>query len=244
MNTVSKKKKVILFIVEGITDQIVFQEFFDQIVNKNHFVVKVVNGDIFTDKKYESLTPKAIIGLLMKMIRKQTKFTPNDIIFIAQLVDTDGIFIPESHYEVDENKDYKDRTYRYDLEQKKVYVQSSRHLLSLQDNWRKKKKLVLSLVKPITYSSVKIPYFIFYNSLNLEHVIVDEIVENKDKQIVALKFIETLSNNVQQFIQFFEDKICAETYQDSWNEELLSQNWYESKSNIKFLINQVLSLEK
>lgn len=80
MSTVSKKKKVILFIVEGITDQIVFQEFFDQIVNNNHFVVKVVNGDIFTDKKYESLTPKAIIGLLMKMIRKQTKFTPNDII--------------------------------------------------------------------------------------------------------------------------------------------------------------------
>ncbi|MDR1018798.1 MAG: hypothetical protein LBM02_08875 [Lachnospiraceae bacterium] len=51
----------------------VFQDYLDQIVREHNLLVKVVNGDAFTDRKYENNTAKEIVGEILSIVRKRTK---------------------------------------------------------------------------------------------------------------------------------------------------------------------------
>ena len=93
------------------------------------------------------------------------------------------------------------------------------------------------LTKPYKYAS-KVPYTLFFNSLNLEHVINDEIVYDK-KGLVAMRFIEKLGSDYSKFKHFMEDKSIGDDYEDSWLKISENKDWFIAYSNIIYMLNEI-----
>lgn len=107
-----------------------------------------------------------------------------------------------------------------------------------------KKKVVLPLIGGITYGQSKIPFTLYYNSLNLDHVIADKILSDFEKEEHALLFIESLNDDVESFIHFFEEKCPYDSYGESWKRIQEDGHWNESKSNVIFLVQKIISKEE
>ncbi|GAB2027961.1 hypothetical protein [Lactovum odontotermitis] len=178
----------------------------------------------------------------MKIVKEQNKFLPSDIALIAQLTDTDGVFIPVEDYTVSDECQNDTKTYWYDLENKQVCVESQDKLEHLRDIWYKKRQKILALRKGVFYSSAKIPYFLYYNSLNLEHVTQNDILKDEEKQISAVRFIDDLGEDFQRFIDFFEHKSVGKDFDESWDFIIGSSEWNVSKSNVKFLVERLMGM--
>lgn len=238
----SSAKKAIIFIVEGITDEIILQPIIQSIANHKYYT-KIVYGDIYTKKWELHKSAKSVVGELMKQIKEETKFKNSNIAFIVQLIDTDGIFINDDKFIVDGTISPEDsKTYSYNLEEKTIKVVSDSSKESLLEKWHIKRDFVMALRKGITYSSSKIPFLLYFNSLNLDHVITNDILNKDDKEHKALQFIE-LNSDLNKFIDFFEKKSTYDSFESSWDEIISDTDWKTSKSNIKFLIEKISEID-
>ena len=96
---------MILFIVEGITDQesleLLLEEFFQK---NNQVIFEVVDGDITSRKDINSRNIKSKITEIIKGGGKR-KFEPSDYLEVVHLVDMDAVFISEKKIYVDESID-------------------------------------------------------------------------------------------------------------------------------------------
>ena len=238
-----RTKKAIVLIVEGITDEMIFQTFIDQMLEKHDLTVKIVHGDAFSDYWNSSKAPKLIIGDIMKEVREQTKFQLSDIVFIAQIIDIDGIYIPEEDFAVDSAVLIDaGKTYVYSLETTQVITKNTQNQTSLKRTWAEKKKKVETLKSGFSYSSANIPYMLFYNSLTLEHVTNGKISKQEDKNNEAFNFILNLEQNIENYLSFFQTKDESSSFKESWD-KLHSEHWSIPKSNIKYLNDKIQSLE-
>jgi hypothetical protein len=230
--------------VEGITDEMIFQEYFDKIIDSHKFFVKVMNGDVFTRNMEDNLMPKELVGEVMKQVRLQTKFQTSDLALVAHLIDTDGIFIPESDYAVSSTHgSFDGKTYQYDLLNGQVIVNSKDNLDKLRTIWDYKRGKVVSLRKGITYTSSKVPYLLYFNSLNLEHVTHGNILSSSEKEKSAIEFIEALGGDFSKFEAFFKEKAYDGDYEQAWDDVISSIDWTSPKSNVYFLISKIKEVE-
>lgn len=239
----SSSRKAIILIVEGINDEIVLEPI-NKLISNHKFRIKVVNGDPYTEKWHQSKTAKEIVGEIMKAVKKETKFKNSDIAHVIQLIDTDGAFIEDDHFIVDETLKPDDgKTYSYDLASRKVKVTSDSAKKALLRKWNKKSSHVRALKGGINYSSSKIPFKLYFNTLNMDHVIADCILTQDEKALAALKFIESMGDDLTKYTDFFRRKSPYVSYEDSWVKVIEDEEWDCSKSNIEFLIDKVLELE-
>lgn len=239
----SKKRKAIVLIVEGITDEIAMNPIFKLIENHELFV-KVVHGDVYSNIWNQNKPSKVIVGEIMKQVKQETKFKDKDIEMVLQIIDTDGIFVKKECYVVDEEAELDSKTYVYDLNESVIRLNTEQDKSKLNKTWDRKKRLVLPLIGGITYGQSKIPFTLYYNSLNLDHVITDKILSDFEKEDSALNFIESLNDNVESFIHFFDEKCPYDTYTESWNKIQEDDQWSDSKSNVVFLIRKIISKEQ
>ena len=65
-----------------------------------------------------------------------------------------------------------------------------------------------------------IPYRIYYNSCNLEHVLYNELrdITDEEKQIMSDAFAEKYEGRANEFIDFISDREVASPggYRDTW----------------------------
>lgn len=90
------KKKVLLFLVEGISDEISFEGLWESFFENNEVRVYVLRCDITTQ---DFSSPATILSKLKQPIDRflnSTKLKKDDIQKIVHLIDTDGAFVPES----------------------------------------------------------------------------------------------------------------------------------------------------
>ena len=96
-------KKVIFVIVEGPTDEdalgVIFQRFFD----KNTVRVKVIHGDITTERQINASNILNHITETVQQSLKEYKLHKTDLLRVIHLVDTDGAYIPDSAIIFDEH---------------------------------------------------------------------------------------------------------------------------------------------
>ena len=231
-------KKAIVIIVEGITDQMILQSFLEQIIDPKKLYIKMMHGDILSDINVR-LGPKAQIGKIMHdIVLERTKFTPENLLMIIQLTDTDGIFIPEENFEVDEKRTYPQKQrYVYDFDDNKVYFDSIKSKNEISKTWKMKKQNVDKLKNPYIYAK-KVPYSLYFNSLNLEHVIFDELVNDK-KEKVALNFIESLDYDYKLFKTFMKKKKIGSDFDSSWDQIANNVHWSQSFSNLIYLLKEI-----
>lgn len=232
-----------MLIVEGITDEMVMNPI-NKLIENHQLFVKVIHGDVYSNIWNQNKPAKTIVGEIMKQVKQETKFNDSDIEMVLQLIDTDGIFLEKDCFIVKEQAVVGAKTYAYDLDESKVILRSEKDKTRLHEIWDRKKKLILPLIGGITYGKSKIPFTLYYNSLNLDHVIADKILLDYEKEENALDFIVNLNDDVEAFKRFFREKCPYDSFKESWKKIQEETRWNTSKSNVIFLIQEIILKEK
>lgn len=228
------RKKVVLFIVEGITDQesleLLLEEF---IQDDNRVIFEVVDGDITSDKNVDRTNIKNKITDIIKGGGKR-KFKPSDYLEVIHLVDMDAVFISEDNI-------YKDKSInKFIYREDGIYTNSIESVI--KRNNKKKGLLNLLLSTNKVYRSV--PYRVFYFSCNLEHVLHNKMeVEEKLKIKYARDFQDRYIDDLDGFV----DLICNSTftvdkeYKDSWDFIKKDNNSIKRFTNFNILLKDYLN---
>lgn len=203
-------KKVVLVIVEGPSDEdalgVLFQRFFD----KNTVRVKVVHGDITTERQINSSNILNHITEIVKQSLKEYKLNKTDLLQVIHIVDTDGAYIPDSAIVFDENA------------KKPIYcpiqIKTDNPEGLVQRNQQKKTNL--TKLYSTRFIWCNIPYSVYYLSSNLEHALYDELnLTDEEKEKKALLFAKKYMNDIPSFVEFVQDSDFAVVngYLPSWS---------------------------
>jgi hypothetical protein len=206
--------KIVLFIVEGVSEEIALGPILSKIISSNVIKFKVLNGDITSD--YYNVTKQNVLSKIKDHVKNfmGNIFRAEDILEIIHIVDLDGAFVHESKivYKDIDSVYYNDTT----IETKHVYEIKKRNA------FKSSVLNILTTTKSIKISRKKggeIPYKLFYMSCNLDHVIHSE--RNSLHSLKKSKAIEFADKYFEEEIKFYNflrssDILKDENYTDSW----------------------------
>lgn len=200
-----KQKKVILFIVEGITDRDSLAYMLEEYLVPLQIRFKIVNGDITTKN---GVTSSNVIKHIDKMVDQVTNqiIRRSDILRIVHLVDTDGCFVDDAMVK--------------DCCKKLFYDEHCIHAVNKGAITARNKQKQMNLKRIMNEHQIhKIPYSVYYFSCNLEHVLHNDAnVETNKKVELADSFADLYENDIEGFVEFLSDQSFSVkgTYQSSW----------------------------
>lgn len=201
------RKKILFFIVEGISDSSALQYMLEKIFNNQHVVVKIAGGDITSDLKTTvSNVPTKITQLIKSEYGAIAK--PGDFIEVIQLVDLDGVFIDPENV-VYENQDHI------------IYDETCIRCKNVEaiKNRNKSKAAILDRMIHLKTVWRSIPYSVYFFSCNLDHVIHNNAnLDDNLKDKKATKFALKYKDNPKGFISYFTDSpfSLVDDYNHTW----------------------------
>ena len=204
-----KIKKIVLFIVEGRTDETSLSLILSKLINNSSVQVHVINHDITSDFKSSSQNIIRKIDLEVKSFLEQNiGIRKSDIKEIIHLVDTDGAFIDKER--IIENENCEKTFYS----REKIYT-NKRKLI--QERNERKACVLTKLYQ--TEAIGNIDYRVYFFSTNLEHVLHDS--QNTDchkKAIYSYKFVDEYAGKERAFVEFISDEKFAVPgrYRETW----------------------------
>jgi len=227
------EKKVIAFVVEGPSDEAALGTIMQEHFANERVKFLVVHGDI-TTRDYVSIDSivKRINGLL-ENAKKKYMYTTSDFLQVIHLADTDGVYVPdESVIQKEANAESGKSSILYFED----HMEADNVEVTIQRN-RRKADILFKLRK--TGKIGTIPYRIYYNSCNLEHVLYDELKDFTDekKEEMSDDFAEKYEGKVEEFITFISQQSVAVpgTYKETWKyieKELNSLNRHSNMHQI------------
>ena len=218
------EKKVVLVVVEGQSDKAAFGTIFEEYFENDQVQFYVVKGDITTQDYIEIDQIVKKINDILVMLKSRYGYSfdvdstdsedaaTSDYLRIIHITDTDGVFVPETLVQESEVcKEDKKVLYFAD------HIESYYWQSTVERNRRKSQVLIkLSKVNRIH----GIPYKIYYNSCNLEHVLFDILdqLTGEEKMELADAFAEKYEGNVDEFIRFISNPDIAVqgNFQQTW----------------------------
>lgn len=204
----NNEKKVLLFLVEGPSDEAAIGTIIKEYFEAEQVQFLVVHGDI-TVRDYVS-TDKILtrINELVNKVKSIYGYKTADFLRIIHLTDSDGVFIPDEHVykaDVDSIAYYEDR----------METPSIKNTL---DRNHRKKEILFKLHR--TGKIGTIPYRIYYNSCNLEHVLFGDQKDftDEEKEELSDGFAEQYEGRVNDFVKFISSPEIAApgSYQETW----------------------------
>ena len=220
---------MIAFVVEGPSEEAALGTVMSEYFSGSEVKFTVVHGDI-TLKDYVSMD-----GILKKIkeqidsVKKKYIYETEDFIKIIHLTDTDGVFI--------EDRDIfpgSQDTIEYFTD----HIETP-HIESTSKRNHRKADILLKLRR--TGKINGIPYKIYFNSCNLEHVLYNTLEDftDEDKQRMSDDFAEKYEGNIDKFIEFVScsDFTVPGTYQKTWDFIEKSRNSLKRFSNMSLLFN-------
>ena len=104
------KKKVMLFIVEGPTDETSLSTVLNRIFSSSTVKFQVVHGDILTR---DFTSPDKIVAAVWEQVKEfmGSIYRKSDICRIVHLTDMDGVFIPDDAVVEDDSMKIDDSPY-------------------------------------------------------------------------------------------------------------------------------------
>ena len=221
--SVSKKEeKVFLIFVEGSTDADCLDSIVDEFkqkLNLSDITIDIQNGDIFTSRENERKNGTTILKDQLLSYLSKSKLSASQIVHVAFVTDTDGVFINPNDYSIDASVN----AFKYDLVNKKILFENAAKRDSVQRIRQKKARKLVSVIKELSESSLtvkkkSIAYSVHFNSINLEHVLFDEILPSESKTVAVDNLLDDIDNDPYQMIAIFERKALGENYMDSWQQ--------------------------
>jgi hypothetical protein len=222
------EKKVLLFIVEGESDEVSFESVLDSFFESCDVHVAVMHGDVTVQ---DFPNPGEIKGLLYEQVMVfccREKIRLNDIRQIIHLVDTDGVFVPDSC----------------------VLQQSAGLPLFYDENavhapdpfFIKKRNDAKAAVLRNLCSMTKlasIEYRVYFLSRTLEHVLHNRIenLTDREKADLSNRFEDRYADDFDGFLAFIADRIFAVPgdYKATWEFIRQGTNSLKRYSNVHLL---------
>lgn len=156
------KKKIMLFIVEGPTDETSLSTVLSRIFSSDTVRFQVVHGDVLTKDFVESDKIIAAVNEQIKLFRGSV-YKPGDFCKVVHLADTDGAFIPEGAVIKEEATEGRQYPFYTDTQ-----ILTPEPANIIDRNVRKSSNIAkLSSIGRIG----GIPYSFYYFSCNLDHVL-------------------------------------------------------------------------
>lgn len=210
----NNKKKIVLFIVEGISDKLALGPVLSQIISSKNVKFKIIGGDITSD--YYNVTLHNIVLKIKEHVNAfmGSIYKIEDIEEIIHVVDIDGAFVTDDKIvnHSSEETIYTDTNIytQHVFEMKKRNAFKSRVLSTLSST---------TSIKLGRSSSSLVPYSIYYMSCNLDHVLIDDRNLNPTlKKSKAIEFADKYFNNEEQFYMLLRSStiLKEQNYVDSW----------------------------
>lgn len=203
------EKKVVVFIVEGPSDESALGTIMKEYFSSNEVQFIVVHGDITLKDYVSSADILKKINEQIEAVKIRYRYNQDDFIKIIHIVDMDGVYI--SNTDIVETDVEKTQYYEDHIDAKCANIIAERN--------KRKGDILYKLRK--TGKIKGIPYRIYFNSCNLEHVLYGELKEYSDeeKQILSDDFADRYDGKAGEFIEFlFSSNIAVQgTYQKTWN---------------------------
>lgn len=203
------RKKIVLVIVEGPTDDIALGVALNEFFDKDSVFVHVIHGDITTRI---GVNPENIISKVVDEIKKFAKkgpFKPSDFKQVIHIVDTDGTYIPNS--KIIEKAELEKPYYSLDG----IFASNVQGIIDR--NNRKEDNIYRLRTTGRVWNTI--PYRIYYMSCNLDHVLHNKMnSSNEEKEDDAYEFAEKYKNNVDGFVKFICESPFSVTtsFKESW----------------------------
>lgn len=202
------RKKVVLFLVEGITDQIALGAILSKLIENEQVHFEIADGDITTRNGISTKNAKEKVWSHVKIFLDKKRYTKQDLKQVIHLIDTDGAFVPDSavvpttraktHYS-------QDCIYAKDCEAIKKRNNLKREIVSCLHT---------------TSKIGGIPYQIYYFSRNLEHALHNQIEElsSREKQELSEKLEDDYYENPKAFVQLINSNeiLIVGNYEQTW----------------------------
>lgn len=202
------RKKVVLVIVEGASDDTALGVALNQVFDKDSVYIHIMHGDITTRK---GVAPQNIISKLVDEVKQYAKsqhYKANDFKQIIHIVDTDAVYIPDAN--IKEDITLKSVAYKDDgIYAVNVKAMRERNQLK-RDNLYKLRSI--GKIWGISYR-------IYYMSCNLDHVLHDKRNSSDDeKERDAYAFAKKYKGDRDGFIKFINESsfsvLCD--FKESW----------------------------
>lgn len=223
------EKKVIAFVVEGQSDEAALGTIMKEYFSSSEVQFIVVRGDI-TSKDYVSTDNILIkINEQIELVKEKYRYSQDDFIKIIHIADTDGVYIPKE--DIKKENVMNVQYYEDHIAAKNVEAIVKRN--------QKKGEILFKLRK--TGKINGIPYKIYFNSCNLEHVLYGELKDfsDEEKELLSDDFAEQYEGKVSEFITFISDSSFAVpgTYQNTWDYIQRDKNSLNRHTNMHLLFN-------
>ncbi|WP_026662053.1 hypothetical protein [Butyrivibrio proteoclasticus] len=206
------KKKVILFIVEGINDKTCLEGVLEEILDSGEVLFKLTDGDVLSSFKYpKDTTPKNIVGQIVKDFKDKNHLTPSNFLEVVHIVDMDGAYLAD--VDIHEDASAVDPIYKDDG----IFTHDVEGI-KLRNKMKRQRLDGLLDIKKVLGNSV--PYSVYYFSSNMDHVLHNNAnLSEKEKDDKADKFDLKYSEDPDAFLDFIKDKCFAISgdYKKSWD---------------------------
>lgn len=200
------RKKVILFLVEGTSEQDALVTPFSQYLKEK---VRVEGEAFYCDVTTVSMFPKSartfvvrsnvketVRTFVLDQIERKHTYTWQDLVQIIHIVDTDGAFIPDDR--VLANEDLDSIVYYSD------HIEHAHPADIIERNHVKAAAIrTLAFAGELVYRRRAVPYRLFFMSRNLEHALfgIGNNVDDATKERLSRAFAEACRDNPQMLVE-------------------------------------------
>ena len=223
------EKKVVAVIVEGPSDENALGGILKEYFSSAEVQFKVVQGDITSDNNTTKDNVIKRINELIKKLKETYGYQWDDFLQIIHLTDTDGAFSKDCICEadVDSIQYYEDHIDTADV-------------VATERRNAHKAQILLKLYS--TGKVHKIPYRIYFNSCNLEHVLYNELRDfsDEEKERRSDDFSDRYEGNVQEFIDFIcgADVAVPGKYKNTWKFIEKDNHSLQRHSNMRLIFEE------
>lgn len=237
------ESKVFLIYVEGESDDTIISPMLEHIISdydNKQVNIEILFGDPFSRPENDKKSGKTIVKENIEQYLKTNHLKATDILYVAFITDIDGIFVNPTDYIVNDI----DRNFEFDLINNKVVCINRKYKNSLIKTRQNKAKKIAQINSGELIHSVNrlpIPFGIYYNSINLEHILIGKILSGDEKIKNADDILDRFEDNLNDLIKLFTTKSLSNNYEESWL-LIKTNNLSKPCSNLNILFNKLQEL--
>jgi len=231
------EKKVLLFIVEGTSDEVSFESILDSFFDIFDVHVAVMHCDI-TVQNFPS--PGEIKGKLFEQVEsycRVEKIRLPDLEKIIHLIDTDSAFIPASNI-------------MQQLPGQELSYTKSQIVAPVPANIKMRNEVKAAVLGKLCSMKVlaNTPYEVYYLSRTLEHVLHNRIenLSDREKEEYSNAFDDRYAEDLPGFLAFISDNTFAVSgdYKQTWDFIKQGTHSLQRYSNLHLLFDTAYSRQK
>lgn len=227
------EKKVLLFVVEGPTEETALAGIMEGIFATNRIFFDVVHGDITAQGNGSKKPRERVRDLVITQMGRNKGYGWNDLERIVQICDTDGAFVTDDKVLLSAGSG---------IEYTDISILTPNPEGIRRRNCEKADAMrQLSHVHALTYRKKSVPYGLYYFSRNMEHALHGrgETLTDRAKVELANEFRRRFDGDPEGFKEFANsaDVLIPGEYRQTWDYLEDEAHSLERGSNIALAVN-------